>query len=171
MEQARVTSPQGQQVAHATRGKPSAQGKDSLAEAQGGAAPGGFMALLAALGDGSAPEALVPQVAAEDPLATEPASSDLAAQAVSQGGLLSWQWAAAMAGGGARCIAPSCSGAGCGAPGGSRAGSACGAAGRFGRRRRAVGQFAGNLDPVRWAVAGGQSAVADGAAGCRRGGR
>ena len=94
MEQARVTSPQGQQVAHATRGKPAAQGKDSLADAQGGAAPGGFMALLAALGDGSAPEALVPQVAAEDPLATEPASSDLAAQAVSQGGLLSWQWAA-----------------------------------------------------------------------------
>ena len=94
MEQARVTSPQGQQFAHASRGKPAAQGKDSLADAQGGAAPGGFMALLAALGDGSAPEALVPQVAAEDPLATEPASSDLAAQAVSQGGLLSWQWAA-----------------------------------------------------------------------------
>ena len=98
MEQARVTSPQGQQVAHANRGKPAGQAKDSLADAQGGAAPGGFMALLAALGDGSAPEALVPQVAAEDPLATEPASSDVAAQAVSQGGLLSWQWAAAMAG-------------------------------------------------------------------------
>ena len=98
MEQARVTSPQGQQVAHANRGKPAGQAKDSLADAQGGAAPGGFMALLAALGDGSAPEALVPQVATEAPLATEPASSDVAAQAVSQGGLLSWQWAAAMAG-------------------------------------------------------------------------
>ena len=105
MEQARVTSPQGQQVAHANRGKPAGQAKDSLADAQGGAAPGGFMALLAALGDGSAPEALVPQVAAEDPLATEPASSDVAAQAVSQGGLLSWQWAAAMAGGAAQGVA------------------------------------------------------------------
>lgn len=105
MEQARVTSPQGQQVAQANRGKPAGQAKDSLADAQGGAAPGGFMALLAALGDGSAPEALVPQVAAEDPLATEPASSDVAAQAVSQGGLLSWQWAAAMAGGAAQGVA------------------------------------------------------------------
>lgn len=105
MEQARVTSPQGQQVAHANRGKSAGQAKDSLADAQGGAAPGGFMALLAALGDGSAPEALVPQVAAEDPLATEPASSDVAAQAVSQGGLLSWQWAAAMAGGAAQGVA------------------------------------------------------------------
>lgn len=105
MEQARVTSPQGQQVAHANRGKPAGQAKDSLADAQGGAAPGGFMALLAALGDGSAPEALVPQVAAEDPLATEPASSDVAAQAVSQGGLLSWQWAVAMAGGAAQGVA------------------------------------------------------------------
>lgn len=105
MEQARVTSPQGQQVAHANRGKPAGQAKDSLADAQGGAAPGGFMALLAALGDGSAPEALVPQVAAEDPLATEPASSDVAVQAVSQGGLLSWQWAAAMAGGAAQGVA------------------------------------------------------------------
>lgn len=105
MEQARVTSPQGQQVAHANRGKPAGQAKDSLADAQGGAAPGGFMALLAALGDGSAPEALVPQVAAEDPLATEPASSGVAAQAVSQGGLLSWQWAVAMAGGAAQGVA------------------------------------------------------------------
>lgn len=105
MEQARVTSPQGQQVAHANRGKSAGQAKDSLADAQGGAAPGGFMALLAALGDGSAPEALVPQVAAEDPLATEPASSDVAAQAVSQGGLLSWQWAVAMAGGAAQGVA------------------------------------------------------------------
>ncbi len=105
MEQARVTSPQGQQVAHANRGKPAGQAKDSLADAQGGAAPGGFMALLASLGDGSAPEALVPQVAAEDPLATEPASSDVTAQAVSQGGLLSWQWAAAMAGGAAQGVA------------------------------------------------------------------
>ncbi|MBA4111912.1 MAG: hypothetical protein C0492_00875 [Verminephrobacter sp.] len=105
MEQARVTSPHGQQVAHANRGKPAGQAKDSLADAQGGAAPGGFMALLAALGDGSAPEALVPQVAAEDPLATEAASSDVAAQAVSQGGLLSWQWAAAMAGGAAQGVA------------------------------------------------------------------
>ena len=105
MEQARVTSPQGQQVAHANRGKPAGQAKDSLADAQGGAAPGGFMALLAALGDGSAPEALVPQVAAEDPLATEPASSDVAAQALSQGGLLSWQWAAAMAGAAAQGVA------------------------------------------------------------------
>src|SRR3990167_5734584 len=105
MEQARVTSPQGQQVAHANRGKPAGQAKDSLADAQGGAAPGGIMALLAALGDGSAPEALAPQVAAEEPLATEPASSDVAAQAVSQGGLLSWQWAAAMAGGAAQGVA------------------------------------------------------------------
>lgn len=105
MEQARVTSPHGQQVAHANRGKPAGQAKDSLADAQGGAAPGGFMALLAALGDGSAPEALVPQVAAEDPLATEPASSGVAAQAVSQGGLLSWQWAVAMAGGAAQGVA------------------------------------------------------------------
>src|SRR3990167_121430 len=127
MEQSRVTSPQGQQVAHANRGKPAGQAKDSLADAQGGAAPGGFMALLAALGDGSAPEALVPQVAAEDPLATEPASSDVAAQAVSQGGLLSWQWAAAMAGGAAQGVA---GGGGPAARGGDAGGAAQGVAGQ-----------------------------------------
>lgn len=97
MEQARIASPQGTQSAHAARGKPAALGKDSLADAQGAAAPGGFMALLAALGDGSAPEALVPQVTAQDALPAEPKDGDT--QAMPQGGLLSWQWATALAGG------------------------------------------------------------------------
>lgn len=97
MEQARIASPQGTQSAHAARGKPAALGKDSLADAQGGGAPGGFMALLAALGDGSTPEALVPQVTAQDALPAEPKEGDT--QAMPQVGGLSWPWATALAGG------------------------------------------------------------------------
>lgn len=99
MEQARITSHQGNQGTQAARGKSQAQGKDSLADTQGGATAGGFMALLAALGDGGAQDALLPQAAAEDALELDPVAADMAAQAVLQGGLLPWQWASAMGGG------------------------------------------------------------------------
>lgn len=103
MEQARIASSQGTQSAHATRGRPATQSKDSLVDAQGGSAPGGFMALLAALGDGSASETLVPQVTAQDAFPAEP--KDVAAQAMAQGGGLSWPWSAAMAVGAAQEVA------------------------------------------------------------------
>lgn len=51
MEQARISSSQGTQPAHAARGKPVAQGADT--GETGGAAAGGFLALLMALGEGA----------------------------------------------------------------------------------------------------------------------
>ncbi len=117
MEQVRATNQQGSQGAQAVRGKPSVQGRDSLADAQAGAVPGGFMALLAALGDGDLQEAVVPQAAGEDAFATEPVAADAGAQAVLQGALFPWQWPAVMggaAGPGAGDVAP---GAGNMAPG------------------------------------------------------
>jgi len=99
MEQVRATNQQGSQGAQAVRGKPSVQGRDSLADAQAGAVPGGFMALLAALGDGNLQEAVVPQAAGEDAFATEPVAADAGAQAVLQGALFPWQWPAVMGAG------------------------------------------------------------------------
>ena len=101
MEQARITSHQGNQGTQAARGKSQAQGKDSLADAQGGAAAGGFMALLAALGDGGAQDMLALQSTVEGALSIELVTTDVATQTVLSGGLLSWQWSTAIGGGGA----------------------------------------------------------------------
>ncbi|MDY0106686.1 MAG: hypothetical protein RBS27_08440, partial [Giesbergeria sp.] len=94
MEQARITGHQSNPAAQAARGKPSAQGKDSLAETQGAAATGGFMALLASLGDDGVQDTQVSQTMAELDQATNPATDSVAAQSALSGGLLSWQWSA-----------------------------------------------------------------------------
>lgn len=99
MEQVRATNQQGSQGAQVVRGKPSVQGRDSLADPQAGAVPGGFMALLAALGDGDLQEAVVPQAAGEDAFATKPVAADTGAQAVLQDALFPWQWPAVMGAG------------------------------------------------------------------------
>lgn len=98
MEQVRMTSPQGTQGTHATRGKPSAQGADQGAGAQA-AGPGGFLSLLAALGDGGLQDPLAAQAGvletglagADDPAAVDAAAADAAALAALQGGFLPWQ--------------------------------------------------------------------------------
>lgn len=103
MEQARITSHQGTPAAQAARGKPAVQGKDSLADTQGGAATGGFMALLASLGDDGLQDTLAPQPTVEEPFSIDPATTtDAAAQTALAGGLLSWQWQATIAGGAAQ---------------------------------------------------------------------
>lgn len=99
MEKARMTNPSGHAATQATRAKPAVQGKDSLADTQGNAGSGGFMALLVALGDGGLQDmSMQPSVAHEPPQA-EPATPDTAAQMALQGGALSWQWQATVGGG------------------------------------------------------------------------
>lgn len=93
MEQVRMTSPQGTQGTHATRGKPSTQGADQGAGAQA-AGQGGFLSLLAALGDGGLQDPLAAQAGVLEmggAEANDPAAADAAALAALQGGFLPWQ--------------------------------------------------------------------------------
>lgn len=89
MEQARITSHQGTQGAHAARSKAPAQGADQGAQAAAGS--GDFLSLLAALGDaGTQPLELQTEAAALETVA-DPAAADAAALAALQGGYLPWQ--------------------------------------------------------------------------------
>lgn len=93
MEQVRMTSPQGAQGAQGTRGKPSAQGADQGVGAQA-AGQGGFLSLLAALGDGGLQDPLAAQAGVLEmgvAEANDPAAADAAALAALQGGFLPWQ--------------------------------------------------------------------------------
>lgn len=92
MEQARITSHQGTQSAHAVRGKASGQATDQGAGAQAAAGSGDFLSLLAALGDGGLQQPLELQAdGVELETAVDPAAADAAALAALQGGFLPWQ--------------------------------------------------------------------------------
>jgi len=87
MEQARISSPQGTQPAHAARSRSTAQAPDAQ-----GAAPSGFLALLAALGDGAAPGEAGPlDLPAAGAAPADGLSADAAKEALDASALAAWQ--------------------------------------------------------------------------------